>query len=104
MLGNLDHPWSKNTLRAIERRKCLRKLRHMAAYGRILLYQDNLMSGICNVEACLDTCNTTSNYQRSLRDRHLYCIQRLVIFHLFNQYPYEVYGLFSGSLSFFMNP
>ena len=104
MLRHLHHPGSENTLGTVERWKGLRQLRHMSADGRISLYQDHFVTGICYIKAGLNASNTSPNHQRPFGNGNLDGFKRFVLFHLFNQHLYQVNGLFGSLFTFFVYP
>ena len=68
MLRDFHHPRRQDALRTVKRWERLRQLGHMSADGRIVLDQDDFLSGVGDVERSLNAGDPSADHQRRFRD------------------------------------
>ena len=63
MLPDFNHARRENTLRTIQRREGLGKLRHVTADGRFLLNQDDLVTAVGDIQRSLHSADASTDHQ-----------------------------------------
>ena len=94
----------QNTRRAVQCRECLIDLCHLTADSRFFLNDINRIASICNVQCCLDTCNTAADDQCPLGNRTFAGNQRGIQQNLCNSSTSQNNCLGSCFRNILMNP
>ena len=101
---SLNHFRCEDTSGTVKCGEGLIKLAHSAADGRSLLNNVNLVACICNVESCLDTCNTATDNKCTLCNAAFTGEQGRIEVNLCNSCSGKNNCLFGSFFHILMNP
>ena len=104
VLVYFNHLGGKDTGSAVQGGECLVELAHPSSDGRLLLDDIHLITGICDIEGSLDTRDTSSDDESSLRYGALTLLKGSIEIYLGDGCSCQDNGLLRGLFPVLMDP